>query len=344
MTDHLLQHAISLTAQRDTDALDCAMAKICRSLIPECTLTLLKVKQESANLAPLYQRYELTTSNTSKVCFNWQQDVDGTHITEHYTQCIQSNTVIEYMDSGQHHLLLPAYSDSSICTIIDISSLNILEETKNQLLLLSEVYKNNLNILHEGETDKLTGLFNRRTFDKKLENLLFTQKKKQLAYSLDSNRTAHENANTWLVIIDIDHFKQVNDQHGHVYGDEVLLRLSQIMNTTFRGSDLLFRFGGEEFVIILEPTPFDMAFKALERFRHTIAEFDFPLVGHISVSIGFSKIEVDDYPPEIIDYADKALYYSKEHGRNCTNNYEELIMQGKLSQASVPHDSEIDLF
>jgi len=344
MPEQLLQHAIFLTAQRDTDALDCALANTCKSLIPECTLMLFKIKQESDTLEPLYQRYELTSTNTDKICFVWQQDLKGSHVKEHFIQCVTSNEVLEYTDSGQHHMLIPVYADSSTNTLISITCTKSFEEKKTQLLQLFQIYKNNLNILHEGETDKLTGLFNRRTFDKKLEHLLLTQRKMQRSYSLDTNRTAYKDASTWLVIIDIDHFKQVNDQHGHVYGDEVLLRLSQIMSTTFRGSDLLFRFGGEEFVIILEPTPYDMAFKTLERFRHTVADFDFPLVGHISVSIGFSKIEVEDYPPEILDYADKALYYSKEHGRNSTNSYEHLIMNGLLSQASVSNETEIDLF
>lgn len=344
MPEPLLQHAISLTAQRDTDALDCAMASVCKSLIAECDLVLFKVKQESVELEPLYQRYELTSNNSDKTCFTWQQDLSCNDVNEHIVQCVTSNQIIEYIETGEHHLLIPVHVDSSSNILINIACINSFKEIKDPLLQLFEIYKNNLRILHEGETDKLTGLFNRRTFDRKLENLLHTQRKMQRSHSLDTNRITYKDASTWLVIIDIDHFKQVNDQYGHVYGDEVLLRLSQIMSTTFRGSDLLFRFGGEEFVIILEPTPYDMAFKTLERFRHTVAAFNFPLVGHISVSIGFSKIEVDDYPPEIIDYADKALYYSKEHGRNSTNSYEYLIMNGLLSQAAVTNDNDIDLF
>ena len=344
MHEQLLHHVIALTAQRNTDDLDCTMARTCKSLIHDCTLELFKVKQESVDLPPLYQRYELTSTAPRTVCFNWQEDITSIHIDKHFIECVKLNTVIEYTDSDKYYLLLPVFEDSSTDAIISISSHSSFESIKTQLLLLFEVYKNNLNILHESETDNLTGLFNRRTFDKKLENLLLTQKKIQLSYASDTKRTKHKDATAWLVLVDIDHFKQVNDQYGHVYGDEVLLRLSQIMSTTFRGSDLLFRFGGEEFVIILEPTTFELAFKTLERFRRTVSDFQFPLVGHISVSIGFSKIQAEDYPPKILDYADKALYYSKEHGRNCTNSYEELIMQGLLSQAYKPSESEIDLF
>lgn len=144
-------------------------------------------------------------------------------------------------------------------------------------------------------------------------------------------------------MLDIDHFKKVNDNFGHVYGDEVLLVFSQKMREVFRKEDILFRFGGEEFVVILEPCSLNNAKIALERYRKVIAEHEFPQVGRVTVSIGFSKIPHEDYPLDVLNQADKALYYVKNAGRNQALNYEELVEQGKIKHKEYS-SGEIELF
>jgi PleD family two-component response regulator len=85
-----------------------------------------------------------------------------------------------------------------------------------------------------------------------------------------------------------------------------------------------------------------MAELALERFRASIESFEFPLVGNVTVSIGFAKIEERDFPATILDYADKALYFAKDHGRNRVCNYETLLEQGELH--AVQEEGSVDLF
>ena len=100
-------------------------------------------------------------------------------------------------------------------------------------------------------------------------------------------RNVQDNSTHWLAVSDIDFFKRVNDDFGHLYGDEVLLLMANIMRETFRGTDILFRFGGEEFVIVLRSTNQQGAHQALERFRITVEEYDFPQVGNVTISIGY---------------------------------------------------------
>ena len=142
--------------------------------------------------------------------------------------------------------------------------------------------------------------------------------------------------------MDVDHFKQVNDSFGHVYGDEVLLLLAQEMKKHFRREDIILRFGGEEFVIILAATSMENAQNILERFRIHIENFTFPQVGKITISLGLAKITDQDFPPDILEKADKALYYAKENGRNQTHCYETLVTEGKLEQSNKT--GEIELF
>jgi diguanylate cyclase (GGDEF)-like protein len=107
-----------------------------------------------------------------------------------------------------------------------------------------------------------------------------------------------------------------------LYGDEVLLLFSQMMEKHFRYNDFLFRFGGEEFVVILNLVDQENAEWVFERFRQRIGEFEFPTVGRVTVSIGVTHIDSAIMPSTILDRADKALYYAKSNGRNQVVIYE----------------------
>ncbi len=214
-----------------------------------------------------------------------------------------------------------------------------------------QIYNNYLHLMDESEHDTLTGLLNRRTFDKNLEKILAEWHK-----NLDQNdpvtepqqpplrRQANDKKANWLTVIDIDHFKQVNDQYGHLYGDEVLLLFANIMRDSFRGYDRLFRFGGEEFVIILRTTDQAGAEKTLQRFRNAIATYPFPQIGQITASLGYVEITAHAIPAQILGNADEALYYAKQHGRNRVCQYEQLIDKGAITAAPELDDQAIELF
>jgi len=247
-----------------------------------------------------------------------------------------------------NRLLIPLHYSSKVVALLELmlDRQAASDKLQTELRLLVEIYQNLFALLTESERDSLTGLFNRRTFDVRLNKMLRAQKKKkqdalQQLKGRDKRQTSLT-ADAWLAVIDVDFFKRVNDEHGHVAGDEVLLRLAQKMQHSFRSSDLLFRFGGEEFVVVLEPVSFDMAELALERFRVAVSSHDFPLVGKITISIGFARILENDFPTTILDYADKALYYAKDQGRNRVYNYESLLASGHLQP--LHEEGTVDLF
>ncbi len=120
-----------------------------------------------------------------------------------------------------------------------------------------------------------------------------------------------------LLLIDIDFFKRVNDTLGHSVGDSVLTELSQILKKATRDTDLVTRYGGEEFIIILSNTGIETAFIVAERIRKNVEQFSFTKVPwDITVSIGISGLQNDDTICTLIDSADKNLYIAKEDGRN----------------------------
>jgi diguanylate cyclase (GGDEF)-like protein len=247
-----------------------------------------------------------------------------------------------------NRLLIPLHYSSKVVALLELmlDRQAALGTLQRQLGLLVEIYQNLFALLTESERDTLTGLFNRRTFDVRLNKMLRAQKKKKqdVLQQLKGGEKRQVSlvADAWLAVIDVDFFKRVNDEHGHVVGDEVLLRLAQKMQNSFRSSDLLFRFGGEEFVVVLEPVSFDMAELALERFRAAVATHAFPLVGRITISIGFARITENDFPTSILDYADKALYFAKDQGRNRVYNYESLLASGRLRPQH--EEGTVDLF
>ena len=210
-----------------------------------------------------------------------------------------------------------------------------------------DIYSNFLEIIDDNEHDTLTGLLNRKTFDSHISELLLTTlpEKKSNGIRISDKQGPNDSGEAvshWIGILDIDHFKRVNDTFGHVYGDEVLLLFSELMRKTFRSSDILFRYGGEEFVVVLSSATEAISLQAFNRFRKCVEEFDFPQVGRVTVSIGIVQIQAEDHPSTVIENADQALYYAKEHGRNRVCGYNQLIADGALTKRGS--QSEVELF
>jgi len=200
---------------------------------------------------------------------------------------------------------------------------------------LIAIYGNMLLILDEKERDKLTGLLNRQTFDGKLAKIISYYRKR-------ARREGRSKGSSWLAVLDIDHFKKINDEHGHLIGDEVLLVFSRLMEKTFRSTDLLFRYGGEEFVVILNYCTRRGVVDALERFRQTVEESNFPQIDQLTLSAGYVCLQDRMLPSTLIDQADQALYYAKDHGRNQIVSYDAMCKQDDAPVAV--EDGDIELF
>ena len=159
---------------------------------------------------------------------------------------------------------------------------------------------------HLSVTDPLTGLYNRRHFDNMIEREFLRAQR----YSNDLS----------IALIDVDFFKKVNDTYGHLCGDYVLKEVAYLTLQTFRKTDMVFRYGGEEILVILTETPLEKAIIPLERLRKSIENYTFSYDNNnirVTVSIGVESLNENiGHFEELIDNADKALYYAKENGRN----------------------------
>lgn len=200
---------------------------------------------------------------------------------------------------------------------------------------LLSAYNHQVHLLRNKETDSLTGLLNRQSFDIRLAKL-------HENFALE-NRADDEPCQFCFALLDIDFFKNVNDKYGHVYGDEVLLLFSNLMKQTFRDTDMLFRYGGEEFAVLLHDINLEQADSVLNRFRKNIEDFNFPMENKVTASIGYCEFNNKIPLSSIIERADKALYYSKEHGRNKSRGFEYLIENNKIQDIKIDA-GDIELF
>jgi len=183
--------------------------------------------------------------------------------------------------------------------------------------LADEDEKVALNELYElGVNDPLTGVYNKRYFMERLEEELNHAKRFEIPIS--------------LAMIDIDHFKKINDSYGHLAGDQVLIKTAELMKSICRNTDILARYGGEEFSIILKNTDEKGASVQADRLRKKIAKKNFDLEKNkikINVSIGIASYQetakIKD-EKQFIKTADRALYHSKKKGRNRTTKASEI--------------------
>ena len=154
------------------------------------------------------------------------------------------------------------------------------------------------------EIDPLTGIYNRA----KLHHLLMN--KVEQAY--------FENTSFTVLFIDLDHFKSINDQYGHLEGDRVLIEFSTLIRESLRSSDLFCRWGGEEFIIVLDKSDENTAYLIAEKLRNLTQENNFGLNRPITLSIGLCQYTPTKSIDDTIKGADQAMYRAKHQGRNQT--------------------------
>jgi diguanylate cyclase (GGDEF)-like protein len=170
-------------------------------------------------------------------------------------------------------------------------------------------------LLQLARKDPLTGAGNRRALDEKLAEVCAAQ--------------ARSSTPSSLVLIDIDNFKEINDEFGHAVGDQILVRLTEIIELRIRVTDSLYRIGGEEFVVVIEGQTKDKARRMAEQLRTLVEANELAPEGSVTISLGVAELSLGESPVDWLRRADLALYESKRCGRNQTS----LAITGKILQA-----------
>lgn len=178
--------------------------------------------------------------------------------------------------------------------------------------LQEEIKQKNIILENLAITDGLTGAYNHRYFYKRLNE--------------EFERAKRYGTSVSLIMIDIDFFKKINDNYGHLVGDSVLVDLAKLLKQNIRKHDVFARYGGEEFVIILPHTNFEGAQHEAERLRKAVESYKFSHIskeGEVTISLGcvsYPDVKVDK-PEDLVKLADSALYTAKNSGRNNVKFY-----------------------
>ncbi|MCF6236475.1 MAG: GGDEF domain-containing protein [Gammaproteobacteria bacterium] len=337
----ILDSVAKVTEHKDKDSLEISLVTTLAELYQPTSIRLLKITNTQTNAEALvsmaYHSDSKTVDTSTLEIIPIDQD-DSLQLCLTHTEPV--------IDTDYHHqftrAIYPIFNhQNSVIGFIELVTSSFNEAQNKLVTAFMKIYRNYLRIIDESNHDTLTGLLNRKTFDSNFYKILLETK--AIEEKSHKRRKIEETNYYWLAIADIDNFKHVNDTYGHLFGDEVLILLTQVMGSTFRNSDMLYRFGGEEFVIILSPTEAFGAKCAFEQFRKAVESYKFPQIEKITISLGFTQIKPMNTPTSTIDKADAALYYAKEHGRNSTYEYEQLVKNGKLAPTTI-NTTDVELF
>ena len=348
---HVLKHVESITQHRDRTLLELGVASALFELVKAREVNLYKVSQHGVDNF-LARVTHVGQDGVRYVQSEFDEGGEALPLAERpeMVACVEQTQIVRRHDNdrGEYVHCFPINVDRRVLGVLEVvCSTPLSPEDLGTAEGFLGLYRNYLSLLDYSERDTLTGLLNRKTFDENLGKILHGLTPGESGLVRDTTpphrRRQNDDGRYWLAVVDVDHFKRVNDQFGHLYGDEVLLLLARIMQESFRHQDRLFRFGGEEFVIILRAASDQEVSVALDRLRAAVEAYAFPQVGTVTVSIGYTGIQPNDTIPDIVGRADDALYVAKDDGRNQVRSYEQLLACGKVSAREAP-DSDIELF
>jgi len=262
----------------------------------------------------------LSTNPTNKVAENLSNSPGMKAITRNIIS--ENREQLTYqIDGVRYHLNSRYIPEFKWYLLVEQAETNVMEGAFNTLLLnlgicliitsvvvvitdlTISVYQDNLEVL--ANTDKLTGLYNRQVFDTHLEQNIYESRRNITPLS--------------LILLDIDHFKTINDNLGHITGDLVLRTIANNLKMRCRSIDILCRWGGEEFVILLKNCRLDEARKIADDIRKHIDNTPISNTGgpiNVTISAGIAELKVADTKDSLLNRADQALYHAKKSGRN----------------------------
>ena len=343
--DSLLKHMVDMTGHRDHAMLDISVVAAVQELAAAAQTRVLSISTFGGR-QHVRVRASISSGGTARVEDLHDGGTPGEPL-EAYPElaaCLaRHDTSTEACGpDGTRTLWLPVWVGDKATTCLEIvRTAPFPAATIHTVAGIIGVYRNFQNLLDYSERDSLTGLLNRKTFEDQLARMLQCPAEVEPPLAGQPERRCSQGEKKgWLAVVDVDHFKVVNDTFGHLYGDEVLILIANQLQASFRAQDRVFRFGGEEFVVLLRSTTLEHARRIIDRFRGNVENHQFPQVGQVTVSVGFVSISPYDSPVVTLGHADQALYYAKTHGRNQVCHYNELVERGLLQTVTSNDTAE----
>ena len=347
--DDAISHLAALTAQRDRELLDVTLAQGVLDLLGSDSVAVYRLigREDEARrwlCCGLARKGQIAVSDPSWVDLH-ALPLESAHPLRAQAQSsrLPVQGELDGDSSGGHVMVMPLPVEVGLPGVLEVISAEPLSlKAQRTIQTVLKVFGNFQNLLESSQRDALTALLNRQTFDATFLKASMPAAERGGDHA-EGERRSNGASGYWIGVVDIDHFKRVNDGFGHLIGDEVLVLVARIMRQTFRHHDRLYRFGGEEFVILLRGGSEEDALGAFERFRVNVAQYPFPQVQNVTVSVGFTEVRHQDTPNVAFARADQAVYRAKHQGRNQVLCHESLIRSGALTSAEE-HIGDVELF
>jgi diguanylate cyclase (GGDEF)-like protein len=319
LTSAVRELALASAGCHDLDEVLCACAGVLRDLLDAPGAELAIYLPDPRRPRPRLRLVatadgEVRTSRRAR-----RRDLTTTPLEGRLAEAMEGRSLSRSREHGRASLLLSLDSDTTCVGALHVSIPAIAEEADARLDQLEPtmraisrhialaLYK--VTLYDEATLDGLTGLYTKRQYLQRVPEVIAEAARRGTPLS--------------FIVVDLDHFKPVNDTHGHAAGDLVLTRVAELIRRTVRDADLAIRFGGEEFVIV---TPQDqagataLAERLRERIRESPIRVSNTATVDLTVSLGVATLPVGGLPAEeLFAQADQAVYHAKEHGRDCTS-------------------------
>ena len=356
----LIEHIIRLTDHRERDLLELTLSKALINLLPLQRVVIARVFNEEG-VSRWLEVVTLDAKGGGKVVDPLRVDFHELPALEDEKdrfRCIQARNLVEVAwagENGPRISYLPLFEGirSDEDGVLEIHSQAPLPEPQLQIIeVLLRVYRNMFRLLAYSDRDGLTGLFNRKSLDdtfysavlEELDQGVSTDKPSRMEAKVPPKQERRHRVppNYWFGSITVDHFGLLGDRTGHLIAEEVLLLVSRILGNTFRTYDRLYRLGGEQFAVLMHCPDEALVLAAFERLRANMEKFNFPQVGRVTASAGFTKISADDSPSSTLERTEKVIDYARRQGGNRVYSYTDLLAQGALADA--PHIGPVVIF
>lgn len=354
----LIEHILKLTDHRDRDLLELTLAKALIDLLPIQRIVIARVMSEEGDkrwleVARLDAKGGGKVVDPMRVDFSVLPRMDD---APDRLKCLLRREVVEIAwagPEGPRIYMLPLFSDTrkDDAGVIEIHSDATLSE-KDILTVgqLRRIYRNMYALLEYSDRDALSGLLNRKSLDdafysavlEELDGVTDEPKTAGSPNGGDQERRHRVPANYWLGSAIVDNFGLINEKHGHLIAEEVLLLVARVMNNTFRTYDCIYRFGGEHFGVLMHCPDEALVLAAFERFRVNVEKFNFPQVGHVTVSCGFTPVLADDSPSTALEKTERAVDFAQRSGCNRVCSHIGLVRRGFFGE--VPKVGAVDIF
>ena len=250
MNEVILNSIAETTTHRDRDGVHCAIVQLLLDYLDAESVAIYSLVDDNG-VTRLLNHAEVSRGreHAPRVTCNDPTALRELREIPQWESCVRHQQVVQYSPSpGVVHAVLPIEAERDVIGLLFINGRTQLRaRVIDHINAILRILKNHLALLDYGELDTLTGMLNRKTYEASFGKL------RQRLRLADADRGVNEPS--WLGLVDIDKFKSINDSFGHLFGDEVLLLVSQLMKTCFRGTDQLFRFGGPDGLAWLRAIP-----------------------------------------------------------------------------------------